>query len=161
MNKKPVRIKYVDIVRTMSELLYDKFPDIEVMDVIKDHPRPAFFTRLDVNSTGRFMTRHIDTEVAFRIYYYPSTPDNNEVELLQMQEELEFYFIAELESLININGVNIEILDLGIGTVDKVLHFYIFMTISQELYDDSDDIEMMEDLDYTSEVYYDKYPKKE
>ena len=144
-----IRIKYSDIVRTFSEILTESFPEIEILDVEKDYPRPAFFTRLDVDTTGHFMTNYIDSKINFRIYYFPSTTDNNELELLEMRDDLEFLFLVKHNRLINVNGVNIEIEDIGVGEVDNVLHFYLIFTISQEIIDDTDetDINYMEKLE--------------
>lgn len=141
------RIKYSDIVRAFSMKLYEHFPDIEIMDVEKDFPRPAFFTRLDIEETGHFMTRHIDSDLVFRIYYFPSDPEHNEFELLEIRNELEYIFLVKENRLIEVNGVFLEILDIGMGLVDGVVHFYLFFNLSQEIIDDSDDTPVMENLE--------------
>lgn len=140
--KKHIRIKYTDIKRTFADVLNKRF-ELPVYDVLEDFPRACFMTELEIRSSERFMTRHIDDYVTMTIYYFPRSPENNTADILIMREELRDLFLLELSSLIPVNKeVPLEIVELTSVVVDKVLQVKIDLNMSHEIIDDRDKEDM-------------------
>lgn len=147
MNKhKPVRITTGDIYKAYVKLLKEYFPDINIMNVLKDYPRPAFFPKLEVSRVERTTSRHIDSQNVMRLYYFPEFEDNSMVELANIQDKLTEVFWLDQDGMIEINGVNIEFYDIEFHRVDDVLHCYVPMHIGHGIYKDDEDIKNMGDL---------------
>lgn len=150
--RKPIRIKVGDVYKAFVVFLQKHFPDVDIMNVEEDYPRPAFFPKLDVTDVSRTTANHIDSEMVMRLYYFPSKPDNSMVELANIQDDLtEALWLTE-NGMININGVNIEFLDIRFHRVEDVLHCYVFFNIGHGLYSDDEDMPYMEELETNIDI---------
>lgn len=116
------------------------------MNVVKDHPRPAFFPKLEVSEVSRTTAHHIDSENIMRLYYFPSKDENSMVELANIQDKLVEVLWLQQDGLIEINGVNIEFYDVAFHRVEDVLHCYVFMNIGHKIIKDESKIPFMEVL---------------
>lgn len=123
-----------------------KFPGaVFSTDVEKGISRPSFFVDFDNIKSTDFMREAQDRELTVRIYYFSTTIDNNKLELLEMQDDLTEIFLKD--NLIEVNeDIKIEIDEIDIDTVDKVLHCYFDIRISEN-YKRIDDKPLMEDLE--------------
>ena len=138
-------IKYSEIHRAIVREIKSKNGDVAFStDIEEGITRPSFFVELDNISTDDFMREAMDSEVTCRIYYFSTTIDNNRVELYGVMDNLNELFQG---SLLKVNSeLNIEIEELELSVVDKVLHCYFDLSFSTD-YEIVDDRELMENLE--------------
>lgn len=122
-------VKYTDIRKAIVRRIKTKFPDaVFSTDVEKEIIRPSFFIDFDNVKTVDFMNEAQDKSLTVRIYYFSNTADGNEIELLEMQDDLVEMFLENNFMVVDKN-INIEIDELDLSTVDKVLHCYFDIKI--------------------------------
>ena len=140
-------VKYKKIHESIVERIQEKFPKIVFStDIEKGITRPSFFIDLDNIKSGDFMNEARDTDITVRLYYFTSQKDNNKIEILEMQDDLTGLFLDN--NLIRVdNDMYFEIEELDLSIVDKVLHCYFDIRISEN-YNRVDDGEVMEELEY-------------
>lgn len=110
--------------------MLEKNTNIEVLDVDEGINRPSFFMSFDNIKASDFMREALDREVTVRIYYFSSTIDNNEIELLNIQDKLNEIFLED--NLIKVNEyMNVEVDELEFNVIDKVLHCYFDIRLSE------------------------------
>lgn len=137
-------VKYTEIHSAIVEKLDSTGIDTTSKDVSEGFDRPSFFISLDNIKASDFMREALDREITVRIYYFPSTIDNNRIELLNMQDKLSELFLED--NLIKVNEyMNIEVDELEFNVIDKVLHCYFDIRLSQD-YNRTDDRPYMEEL---------------
>ncbi|MBU5427159.1 hypothetical protein KQI41_12105 [Tissierella pigra] len=146
-------VKYTDIYKAIVKRIKTKFPNIVFStDVEKDVVRPSFFIELNNIKISDFMREARDTYLTARIYYFSSTADENGIELLNMYDDLVELFLEN--NLITVDEyVKFEINELEINVIDKVLHCYFDIRISESYPRDKsgigvdfEDKELMEEL---------------
>ena len=142
-------ITYAQIVKAVNNKLKTQFPVIKIQDVDETEGliRPSFRTNIDQIKHSNFMNVAKDREMTIRIYYFPSDKDKNRSEILGIQDQLEDLFLND-NTIVTDNGVIIEIYESEFDVVDKVLHFYFDIQLSEN-FDRSDDTDNMEILNYT------------
>ena len=138
-------IKYSDIHKAIVRDIKTKYGDITFStDIEEGITRPSFFIELDNAVTNDFMREAMDSEVTCRIYYFPTTIDNNRIEIYQVMDNLNELFQG---TLLEVNEeLKIEIETIDFSVVDKVLHCYFDLLFSTD-YKIIDDREMMENLE--------------
>ena len=146
-------VRYTDIHKAIVKRLKTKFPNIVFStDVEKDAVRPSFFIELNNIKVSDFMRESRDTYLIARIYYFSSTADENGIELLNMYDDLVELFLEN--NLITVDEyVKFEINELEINVIDRVLHCYFDINISENYPRDKsgigvdfEDKELMEEL---------------
>ena len=136
-------VKYTEIHSAIVKKLEEN-TGVEVLSVDEGITRPSFFISLDNIKASDFMREALDREITVRIYYFPSTIDNNKIELLNMQDKLNEIFLED--NLIKVNeDMNIEVDELEFNIIDKVLHCYFDIRLSED-YSRVDDTPAMEEL---------------
>lgn len=139
-------VKYTDIQKSIVKRIKFKFPNIVFStDIEKAITRPSFFIDLDNIESRDFMNRAQDRDLTVRIYYFSSTVDGNRIELLNMYDDLEELFLEN--NLITVDEyIKFEIEELKLSVVDKVLHCYFDIRISEN-YNRIDNTPVMEELE--------------
>lgn len=139
-------VKYTDIHKSIVTRIKTKFPDaVFSTDVEKAITRPSFFIDFDNMKSVDFMREAQDREITVRIYYFSTTIDDNKIELLEMKDDLLELFLEN--NLIEVNEhIKIEIDEVDLSTVDKVLHCYFDIRISEN-YKRINDKPLMEELE--------------
>lgn len=148
-------VKYTEIHKSITNRLQTKYPDISYnsqRDITEGFDRPSFFIDLDNIKSSDFMLEARDHSNTVRIYYFSESKDNNKIELLNMQDDLNELFIEN--NLITVNkDIKFEVEELEFNVVDKVLHCYFDIRISENYprdkssIDIDDEKEMMEVLE--------------
>ena len=141
-------VKYTERHKSVTDRLKTKYPDISYnsqRDITEGFDRPSFFIDLDNIKSSDFMSEARDHSNTARIYYFSSTKDNNKIELLNLQDDLNELFIEN--NLITVNdNIKFEIEELDFSVVDKVLHCYFDIKISEN-YERIDTTPVMEELE--------------
>ncbi|AOY76682.1 phage tail terminator family protein [Clostridium formicaceticum] len=142
-------VKYKEIHKAIVNKIKSKFEDIEVTstDVAEGITRPSFFISFDNLKATDFMNEALDREITVRLYYFPRDKHKNKIELLNMQDDLNDLFLKDNTLKIN-QCTNAEIEELALDIVDKVLHCYFDLRLSEE-YDRSEqehEVENIEEL---------------
>lgn len=122
-------VKYSEIHKSIVNRIKVKFPDaVFSTDIDKAISRPSFFIDFDNLRVVDFMREAQDKEITVRIYYFSTTKDGNKIELLDMKDDLIKLFLEN--NLIKVNEeIKIEIDEIELSTVDKVLHCYFDIKI--------------------------------
>jgi len=125
-------VKYTEIHKSIVDRIKTKYPDIVFStDVEKAITRPSFFVDLDNINSNDFMLEARDTNITARIYYFSSTINDNKIELLKMMDDLMEIFLDN--NLVTIEeNMKYEIEELELDVVDKVLHCYFDIKISED-----------------------------
>ncbi|OLS02424.1 phage tail terminator family protein [Tissierella creatinophila] len=124
-------VKYIDIHKAIVKRIRSKFSKIVFStDIEKAIQRPSFFIDFDNIKATDFMNEAQDRNLTVRIYYFSSTIDKNKSELLKMQDDLIELFLENNFLTVDKN-INIEIDELDLSVVDKVLHCYFDIKISE------------------------------
>ncbi|WIF95124.1 phage tail terminator family protein [Caminicella sporogenes] len=142
-------VKYADINKAIVSKLKNKFKNIEIVstDMNEGIIRPSFFIDFDDMKSNDFMGEMIDREITVRIYYFSSDRYKNKIELLNMQDELNDLFMQN--NIIEIDEfTKVEIEELEFNIVDKVLHCYFNIMLSEDYDRYDNDVEIMEDLQF-------------
>lgn len=138
-------VKYTEIHKSIVKRIKTKFPSIIFStDIEKAITRPSFFIDFDNVKSSDFMREAEDKEITVRIYYFSSTIDGNKMELLKMQDDLVEMFLENNLIVVDEN-ISFEIDELDLNIVDKVLHCYFDIRISEN-YNKIDNTPIMEEL---------------
>lgn len=139
-------VKYADIHRSIVTRIKTKFPNtVFSTDIEKAITRPSFFIDFDNIKSVDFMREAQDREITVRIYYFSTTVNDNKIELLEMKDDLLELFLED--NLIEVNDhMKFEIDEVDLSTVDKVLHCYFDIRISEN-YARTDNRPLMEELE--------------
>lgn len=141
-------VKYTEIHKSITDRLKTKYPNVSYnsqRDITEGFDRPSFFIDLDNIKSSDFMRTARDHSNTVRIYYFSSTKDNNKIELLNLQDTLSELFIEN--NLITVNeDIKFEVEELEFSIVDKVLHCYFDVKISEN-YNRIDNTPVMEELE--------------
>lgn len=148
-------VKYTDIHKAIVDKLKSKFAGVEITsnDVSEGFSRPSFFISFDNMKASDFMGEALDRELTIRIYYFSKDRDKNKIELLNMQDELNELFLQDNIVQVDAN-TKIEIEELEFDVVDKVLHCYFDIKLSED-YERIDSLPNMEELHVDNKIILD------
>lgn len=140
-------VRYLDIKKAIVIKLKTRFPNIESIseNITERIIRPSFYVTFDNMSAKDFMASGLDRDMTVRIRYFSTAKNDNEIENLNMQDDLSDLFIQDGTIEVT-DDVTIEIDEAEISIVDKVLHFYFDIHISED-YDRPDNTPLMEDIE--------------
>lgn len=139
-------VKYIDIHKAIVSRIKTKFPNIVFSkDIEKGITRPSFFIDFDNIKVSDFMNEAQDKSLTVRIYYFSTTVDGNKIELLKMYDDLIDLLLNDNLIVVDEN-IKFEVEELEISVVDKVLHCYFDVRISEE-YNRIDNTPVIEDLE--------------
>jgi hypothetical protein len=148
-------VKYTDIHKAIVDKLKSKFAGVEITsnDVSEGFSRPSFFISFDNMKSNDFMGEALDRELTVRIYYFSKDRYKNKIELLNVQDELNELFLKD--NIIQVDSdTKIEIEELEFDVVDKVLHCYFDIRLSED-YDRIDSLPNMEELHVDNKIFLD------
>lgn len=140
-------VKYTEIHKSIVNKLKSKLPTIKVTseDVTEGFVRPSFFLSLDEMKASDFMNTSLDRNMTVRIYYFSTTIDKNKVELLKVQDDIQDLFLTD--NVIKVTDyLSVEIQEIEFSVVDKVLHCYFDVMLSED-YNRVDNTPNMEELE--------------
>lgn len=147
-------VKITEIYKSIVNRLKSKYPDISFnsqRNIKEGFDRPSFFVDLDNRINEDFMRNSRNINITVRIYYFSTTIDNNQIELYTVEDDLVELFLDN--NLIEVNeDIKFEIDDIEILEVDKVLHCYFDIKISQNYIKNYDDKEFIEDINLDLEI---------
>lgn len=124
-------VKYTDIHKAIVERIKSKYPNVVFSkDIEKAIIRPSFFIDFDNIKANDFMREAQDNNITVRIYYFSTNKDSNHIELLNMQDELIELFLENNLIVVN-KDVSFEIDEVDLNIIDKVLHCYFDISISE------------------------------
>ncbi len=140
-------VTYTQIHKAIVKRIQTKFKDIVFStDITEGIERPSFFISIDNIKSSDFMREALDRNLTVRIYYFSKSKDNNRAELLNIQDDLTELFLEN--NLIKIDEyVNVEIDELELDTIDKVLHCYFDIKLSENYNRIDNDTPYMEELE--------------
>lgn len=130
-----------DIKLAINNLIEATFPEIEISskDIKEGFSRPSFF--IDFEAMSKHSTEEqVIRELQIIIYYFPSDPHKNSLELLEVQEKLEEVFDLKL----NVSDRYFNIDDPSGVKSDGVLQFSF--SIKYEEGREIEEAELMENL---------------
>ena len=140
-------VKYTEIHKAIVDKLRGKFSTIKITseDVTEGIVRPSFFVSFDEIKSSDFMNTSLDRNMTVRIYYFSTKIDKNKFELLKIQDDLNDLFLED--NIIEIDKyTSVEVHDLDFDVIDKVLHIYFDIALSED-YNRVDDVELMDNLE--------------
>lgn len=139
-------VAYTDIHRAIVRRIKSKFNDVVFStDIEEGISRPSFFIDFDNIKASDFMNEALDRNITVRIYYFSTTVNENKIELLNMEGNLIEMFLEDNLIIVNDN-IKFEIDELDLSVVDKVLHCYFDIRISEN-YNRIDNTPVMEELE--------------
>lgn len=133
-------ITFKDIKLAVNELLINQFGiEINSCDLEEGFARPSFTVRFGKLKSFNSLTQNIKS-IPIEVYFFPSTIDDNSLEILDKEEELFQLFALKLPVLDR--QLNIE--DLQMDVSDNVLITSFFIEFEQGL--EVEDAPLMEEL---------------
>ncbi|MBM7577670.1 phage tail terminator family protein [Jeotgalibacillus terrae] len=119
-------ITYKDIAAAVGRKLASFEVEINSRDVKEGFPRPSFFVQL-LPSTRSGDVDNVHKMLTVQIYYFPSDRYTYSIEVLDVQENLEYAFDLKLK----VKDRHLDIIDADAVLTDGVLNF----SFSLEFYD--------------------------
>lgn len=111
-------ITYKDIKLAINSIILDNFIDIPIQskDISEGFERPSFFVEFDNIKSNDMMNYFKSRNISIIIYYFPSNLYQNSLEILEIQEKLEYYFLGQVIDVndtcfITVNDMEFEIID--------------------------------------------------
>lgn len=135
-----------EILAAVVKKIKDNFPDIEIQtqDIEEGFKRPSFFVEATDVKISDFMTRYQEKNFRIRIAYFPTKPNKNQIELLEILDKLSVAFVEQNEVWLDEECCLVpENSDSAI--VDRVLHFNFDLYLS-EAYKKEEKAENMENI---------------
>lgn len=113
-------ITFKQIKVTINENLQSNFIDIDVSSksTSKGFTRPSFKVELDNVKREGYLTQ-VEKSCTVRIFYFPSTMDDNAIELLDVQEALGNLFDLKF----SVDDRHLDIVEPNFDEIDGVLQF--------------------------------------
>ncbi|SDT22017.1 hypothetical protein SAMN05444162_3452 [Paenibacillaceae bacterium GAS479] len=111
-------------------------PDVTIQstDIRKGFSRPSLFVQLENSTVSPLNPKAIQRSLQITIYFFPSDPYDNQIELLDTQDSLEMAFSNHLEIE---EGMKLSLFEVSSVKVDGVLQVsfeleYINIDVSEE-----------------------------
>jgi len=123
---------------------------ITSQDIEEGFKRPSFFVSLENLKAENYMNSFQEKSGDIRIVFFPTHKHKNQEEILDTQDLLSDVFLKEKKIALE-NGSCIDVSEVDIDVVDKVLHFDFKIWLAEE-YEREVAAENMEELVINQEV---------
>ena len=127
----------IDVIRALSELIENKYPDYPVIDydVIEDYPRPSYFIEVDDIETSWVANDYIKESSNLKIVFFAAERYEGFLELLDMKNNLTIMFDDPLYVTDGKSEYYVSLLNTAsdIYKIDKVLEFTLRADLIQKV----------------------------
>lgn len=91
-------LSVIDVIRSLSELIEDNYPNYPVcdMDIDEDYPRPSYFIDVEDVNTSWVATDYIQESSNIKIVFFAENRYSGFLELLDMKNGLTVLFNSPL-----------------------------------------------------------------
>lgn len=135
-----------DVMKAINKLLETNFTvKIASKNIREKIIRPSFYVDLEQNDSIQLNSICKQNNLTIRIYYFPTDPNNNRIELLDVQEKLNNLFLKGLSVTEDFYIYLVTDNPLEFVVVDGVLQLKLELYYLQEI-EDTTEYEMMEEL---------------
>ncbi|WP_333860799.1 phage tail terminator family protein [Clostridium sp.] len=135
-----------DVINAINKLLETNFTvKIANKNIREKIIRPSFYVDLEQNDSIQLNSICKQNNLTVRIYYFPTDPNNNRIELLDVQEKLNNLFLKGLSVTEDFYIYLVTDNPLEFVVVDGVLQLKLELYYLQEI-EDTSEYEMMEEL---------------
>ena len=130
-------LSVIDIIRALSELIKNKYPDYPVvdMDVTENYPRPSYFIEVDDIETSWVANDYIKESSNLKIVFFAAERYEGFLELLDMKNNLTVLFDNPLYVNDGKSEYYVSLLNTAsdIYKTDKVLEFTLRADLIQKV----------------------------
>lgn len=130
-------LSVIDIIRALSELIENKYPDYPVvdMDVTENYPRPSYFIEVDDIETSWVANDYIKESSNLKIVFFAAERYEGFLELLDMKNNLTLLFDDPLYVNNGKSEYYVSLLNTAsdIYKTDKVLEFTLRADLIQKV----------------------------
>ena len=130
-------LSVIDIIRSLSELIENKYPDYPVvdMDVTENYPRPSYFIEVDDIETSWVANDYIKESSNLKIVFFAAERYDGFLELLDMKNNLTVLFDDPLYVNDGKSEYYVSLLNTAsdIYKTDKVLEFTLRADLIQKV----------------------------
>lgn len=151
-------LSIIDVIRALSELVEENFPDYPVndRDLEEGFPRPSYFIDIDTVKTDYVTANHVRDVAKIELYFFAEDIYSGFLELLDMKNDLlallsEPLIITnedgEIQAHVVFNDVSVEI-----SKADKALRCDMESELIQALPEKDIDLPFIEELIYANNV---------
>lgn len=130
-------LSVIDIIRALSELIENKYPDYPVvdMDVTENYPRPSYFIEVDDIETSWVANDYIKESSNLKIVFFAAERYEGFLELLDMKNNLTVLFDDPLHVNDGKSDYYVSLLNTAsdIYKTDKVLEFTLRADLIQKV----------------------------
>lgn len=127
----------IDVIRALSELIENKYPDYPVVDydVTEDYPRPSYFIEVDDIETSWVANDYIKESSNLKIVFFAAERYEGFLELLDMKNNLTVMFDDPLYVTDGKSEYYVSLLNTAsdIYKTDKVLEFTLHADLIQKV----------------------------
>lgn len=130
-------LSVIDIIRALSELIENKYPDYPVvdMDVTENYPRPSYFIEVDDIETSWVANDYIKESSNLKIVFFAAERYEGFLELLDMKNNLTVLFDDPIYVNDGKSEYYVSLLNTAsdIYKIDKVLEFTLRADLIQKV----------------------------
>lgn len=144
-------LSVIDIIRGLTELISEKYPNYPVcdMDIDEDYPRPSYFIDVEDVNTSWVATDYIKESSNIQIVFFAENRYEGFLDLLDMKNNLTVLFDEPLHISDETSEYYVSLLTTNsdLYKQDKVLTFNIQASLIQK-------VERVDNSPYMEELYY-------
>ena len=144
-------LSVIDIIRGLTELISEKYPNYPVcdMDIDEDYPRPSYFIDVEDVNTSWVATDYIKESSNIQIVFFAENRYEGFLDLLDMKNNLTVLFDEPLHISDETSEYYVSLLTTNsdLYKQDKVLTFNVQADLIQK-------VERVDNNPYMEELYY-------
>lgn len=144
-------LSVIDIIRGLTELISEKYPNYPVcdMDIDEDYPRPSYFIDVEDVNTSWVATDYIKESSNIQIVFFAENRYEGFLDLLDMKNNLTVLFDEPLHISDETSEYYVSLLTTNsdLYKQDKVLTFNLQADLIQK-------VERVDNSPYMEELYY-------